>query len=191
MIIREKIVLARTAPVAAAPSIGIKHAVLLNTIPLSAVTRIINRPNAGQAAHRLRDIVDPAVHHRAEKVAGLKGDVVTIAFIGLPTVGRAVRRLRDIAAPADLRRATTIAGLTRDVVTTVTIALRIVDRAVVRSTAIAAPAVRHHAEAVTVSDAASDGRTAWITVVVTRLTSRLDRHSHRDPVPTSHTVVPQ
>ena len=177
MIVRMKTVRVRTGPAVVVPSIGITHAVLRNTVLLSAVTRIINRLTEDRAALRSRDIADPAVLRHAERIADLTDGVMTIAIIDLPIVPRADRRSMDIADPEDLRRAVTIAGLTGDEVTTATTTLRIEDRAVARSTDSVVPVDRHHAEAVAISD----GRKAWITVVVLRLTFQRVRRSPSVP----------
>ena len=95
---------ARTGPAAVVPSIGIKHAVLLN-----AVTRIINRLTEDRAALHSMDIADPVVLRRAEKVAGLKNDTAGVAIVISRIVGRAVVRSTDSVVTVDRHHAEAVA----------------------------------------------------------------------------------
>lgn len=100
---------ARTGPAAVVPSIGIKHAVLLNAVLLKAVTRIINRLTEDRAALHSMGIADPVVLRRAEKVAGLKNDTAGVAIVISRIVGRAVVRSTDSVVTVDRHHAEAVA----------------------------------------------------------------------------------
>ena len=109
MIVRMKTVRVRTGPAVVVPSIGITHAVLRNTVLLSAVTRIINRLTEDRAALRSMDIADPAVLRHAVTIAGLTGDEVTTATTTLRIEDRAVARSTDSVVPVDRHHAEAVA----------------------------------------------------------------------------------
>ena len=100
---------ARTGPAAVVPSIGIKHAVLLNAVLLKVVTRIINRLTEDRAALHSMGIADPVVLRRAEKVAGLKNDTAGVAIVISRIVGRAVVRSTDSVVTVDRHHAEAVA----------------------------------------------------------------------------------